>query len=263
MQKTDTAIILLVFCVVILTAVSWLIVAHPVPEPPAPVHPANPGVISDNFTEGYLNPAVWTLTQDGDARKRVADVLVTDAGQREGNRLRLGIDTIGTRDDTVKYFGVGSIDTVTLVGNTGISFDIDWNNQTNGCYFSAAVYLCPTVTGTNPEQEKNWLRFEYIGVPPGQNARAQISLSTNGTVKDLYTEGWPAQRTGRVIGYQRVVMVYDGKGLTVMENGKPLYHTGDHSLPFDSAHLYLQISSHSNYPFREIYFDNVTAVSTT
>jgi len=92
-----------------------------------------------------------------------------------------------------------------------ISFDLDWNNQSNGCYLTASMYLCPTVTNGNPGEEKNWLKFEYVGVPPGRNARCVIATKLDGGVKHLYTEGWPEQRTGRHIAYQRIKIVPDNK----------------------------------------------------
>jgi len=90
----------------------------------------------------------------------------------------------------------------------------------NGCYLTAPLYLCPAVTTGNLGNEKDWLKFEYVGVPPGRNARGVIATKIAGVVMYTYTEGWPEQRTGRHIAYQRM-------------------------------------SSHSNYPARELYFDNI------
>jgi len=66
-----------------------------------------------------------------------------------------------------------------------LCFDLDWNNQSNGCYLTASLYLCPTVTTGNPGNEKDWLKFEYVGVPPGRNARCVIATKIAGV--DLYT----------------------------------------------------------------------------
>ena len=49
----------------------------------------------------------------------------------------------------------------------------------------------------------------------------------------------------------------DKKNLKIIENGKYIYNSSANDLTFTSAYLYLQMSSHSNYPSREIYFDNV------
>lgn len=56
-------------------------------------------------------------------------------------------------------------------------------------------------------------------------------------------------------------LIIDRKGLKVTENGKELFSTQDHGIDFTQAYLYLQMSSHSNYPAKEIYFDNITVSS--
>ena len=219
-----------------------------------------PPAFRDNFNAGYLEHERWKIIQQGDFRQSIADVITVDPTKRDEYRLRLGMNTIGTRDDTVKYIGVRSANRLSLHPPTEISFDLDWNNQSNGCYLTAAVYLCPTVTNTNPEREEDWLRFQYVGVPPGQNARAVIAVKDNGTVKHLLTEGWPEKRGGRHIGFQRIKIILDNKGFTILENGASLCHIDSRNLKFNSIYLYLVMSSHSNYPFREIYFDNISVV---
>jgi hypothetical protein len=42
-----------------------------------------------------------------------------------------------------------------------------------------------------------------------------------------------------------------------MENGEGLFSIGNHGINFTQAYLYLQMSSHSNYPSRDVYFDNI------
>lgn len=142
-----------------------------------------------------------------------------------------------------------------------LSFDLDWNNQSNGCYLTASLYLCPTATNGSPRNEKDWLKFEYVGVPPGRNARCVIAAKRDENVKYLHTEGWPEQKSGRHIAYQRIKIILDNKSLKVIENGTEIYCTPSHGLEFSSAYLYLQMSSHSNYPAREIYFDNLVVVA--
>lgn len=137
----------------------------------------------DNFNAGFLDPERWRIIQEGDIQQNIIDVIAVDPIKSDECRLRLGMNTIGTRDDTVKYIGVRSVKKFSLHALSEISLDLDWNNQSNGCYLTAAVYLCPTVTNTNPEKEDDWLKLEYIGVPPGYNARAVISIKERGTVK--------------------------------------------------------------------------------
>jgi hypothetical protein len=217
--------------------------------------------LHDDFNGGYLNPELWQITQQGDFKERTVDVYDVDLSENIDYRLRLRMNTIGTRDGTVKFHGVRSVEKVDFSAGKEISFDLDWNNQSNGCYLTAAMYLCPTVTNGNPGEEKDWLKFEYVGVPPGHNARCVIATKTDGKVKYLYTDGWPEQQTGRHIGYQRISIILDNTNFKIIENEKEIYNTTSHGLEFTSAYLYLQMSSHSNYPTREIYFDNVGITS--
>ena len=99
-------------------------------------------------------------------------------------------------------------------------------------------------------------------VPPGQNARFQVASTNTGSLRFLFTEGWPdKQRTGRKIANQHVELIIYKNSLKVMENGEELFSTDDHGQDFTQAHLYFQVSSHSNYPSREVYFDNIMVQS--
>ena len=215
--------------------------------------------LRDNFSEGIMDSELWQITRDGDFKESTVDIYDADPAENVDFRLRLRANTIGTKDDTVKFHGVRCLHIVNFSDEKGISFDLDWNNQSNGCYLTASVYLCPMATNGNPGEENDWLKLEYVGVPPGRNARGVIATRIDGKLKYLYTEGWPEQRTGRHIAYQRIEIILDdkNKSLKIIENGKEIYSTQSHGLEFSSAYLYLQMSSHSNYPAREIYFDNV------
>jgi hypothetical protein len=215
--------------------------------------------VRDNFSDGTLNPQLWQITREGDFKESTIDVYDADPTENVDYRLRLRMNTIGTKDDTVKFHGVRSVEKVNFSDGKEISFDLDWNNQSNGCYLTASLYLCPTATNGNPRNEKDWLKIEYVGVPPGRNARCVIATKIAGVVMYPYTEGWPEQRTGRHIAYQRIKIILDNKNesLKIIENEKEIYNSQSHGLEFSSAYLYLQMSSHSNYPGREIYFDNV------
>jgi len=212
----------------------------------------------DGFSEGKLNAAKWHVTRKGDFRESIIDVCDVDPTDKVDYRLRLRADTIGTADNTVKFHGVRSVKKIDFGREAIISFSLDWNEQSNGSYLTAGIHLCPTVTDSNPKDENNWLKFEYVGVPPGRNARAVVATKINGRVIQLYTEGWPKeQRAGRRIGNQRISIILEGKSFKVIENGREIYKSESHSLTFTAAYLYLQMSSHSNYPAREIYFDDI------
>lgn len=218
----------------------------------------------EDFDGPRLHQQRWAVTRQGDCQESTVEVA--------DGRLRLRMATIGTRDDTVKFHGVRTKQTFDLSCGVAVSFELDWNDQANGCYLIAGVYLCPTATEENPRDERNWLKFEYIGVPPGRNARALLAVKRNGHLRHIYTEGWPEkQRTGRKIGRQRVRIVLQGPLVQVWErgsgtdpggsqsdpHGKLLFEGVRQMLAFERAYLYLQMSSHSNYPAREVFFDDV------
>lgn len=208
-------------------------------------------VLYEQFVGPFPN-ASWVLTRDGDFRK--ATVGVVD------ERLRLQAGTIGTRDDTVKHLGVRTAEAVVdLCESVEIAADIDWNGQANGCYLRASLFLCPTRTDATASSERDWLKFEYVGVPPGKNGRALLASRKAGQLRHLFTEGWPQeQRKGRMIGRQKVVLRLDATSIEAIENGQSLCGLKPHGLKFRKAYLYIQMSSHSNYPAREVFFDNVT-----
>ncbi|KAF5410453.1 MAG: hypothetical protein C5S47_06755 [Candidatus Methanogasteraceae archaeon] len=212
---------------------------------------------NENFSEGILNTQTWQITREGDFEESTVDVYDVDPGEDVNYRLRLRANTIGTSDDTVKFHGVRSIQKVDFSEGVTISFDLDWNNQSNGCYLTGSIYLCPTATSENPRDEKDWLKFEYVGVPPGKNARSVIATRIDERTTWLYTEDWPEDRNGKKITDQHIQIALDDKTFKIMEEGAEIYASPSHDLTFTSAHIYLQMSSHSNYPAREIYFDNV------
>ena len=127
-------------------------------------------LLQDDFSGGALDEAVWVHTVQSDFQTEVVEVA--------DGRLRMAAATIGTDDQTVKFHGVRTAEPLTRIsGGVAISLDIDWNDQANGCYMTAGLYLCPTVA-ENPREEEYWLRLQYIGVPPGKNGRCLVSVKT-------------------------------------------------------------------------------------
>ncbi len=215
-------------------------------------------VIRDDFGGGKLNLSHWVVTKEGDFAEMLVDIYDVDPAKMGDYRLRLAANTVGTSDDTVKYLGVRSLRKIDLTGGAAISFDLDWNNQLNGSYLTAGIYLSPTATDAHPENQPEWAAFEYVGVPPGENARFQVAGTYNGNPRVLFTEGWPDQnRAGRKIANQHIELVIDSSKLKVKENKKEIFYSEDFNLDFSQAYLYLQMSSHSNYPPRTVYFDNI------
>ena len=213
--------------------------------PPEPV-----SELEETFSGQALDEKAWVVIRLNDFQESTIDLV--------GGRLRLRAATINTADDTVKYHGVRSVSPVSLEAPLEISFELDWNNQANGCYLTAGMVLCPTATEANPNDEDAWFKMEYVGVPPGKNARASVSVRAKGRERVVYDEGWPReQRTGRKIGRQRVRIQWQGQTLTLVENDRILWKAKWPGFGFPAAYLYLQMSSHSNYRARQVFFDNV------
>ena len=214
-------------------------------------------VWADTFAQPRLDPQRWQVTAEGDFREwsvGVADL----PPQNGGPRLRVSADTRGTSDETIKAVGVRSVPVVEFGGDVRISVDLDWNAQANGSYLTAAIVLSPHATSQNPLTLPDWLKVEYVGVPPGTHARMVVGVRRGGRERTLFNEGWPARgREGRPIGLQHLAIVSRDGTVQVWENGALLYDSTEPVVEFGAAHLYLQMTSHSNYPRRTVYFDNV------
>ncbi len=195
--------------------------------------------------------AGWELTSEGEFEERSADF--------SGSRLRLRAATRNTPADTVKFLGMRRREEFRVGEGTRVSVDLDWNKQANGSGLSAGIVLAPAATSGNPLESPTFLQIEYIGVPPGKNARMVVAAHDAGRHRILHNEGWPdANREGRPIALQRIEIIFGKDGaFRVLENGREVFASEPKALSFDQAYLYLQMSSRSNYPPREVSFDNV------
>ena len=222
-------------------------------------------LFQEDFERGSLDSSQWEVTIDGDFTEAVVDVADVDPSEDTDHRLRLRANTIGT-SDLLKYLGVRSKNAVNFSTGKKVSFDLDWNEQSNGCYLTASLYICPTVS-SNPKNESNWLKFEYTGVPPGRNVRINIWEKIDGVIKQLHTDWGPRDEQGRPIGKllepgnHRVKLLLGKNFLQVLEDGKEICKLSEHELNFTTAYIYLQMSSGTNYPSREVYFDNILVQS--
>lgn len=211
---------------------------------------------SEDFSSGRLDPARWQRTLDGDFRAQSAEVVGSGAGA--GYRLRLVADTLGTRDDTVKQVGVGSRCSIPLGSEALLRVTIDWGPPANGSYLTAAVVLSPHAVANDPTATRDWLSVGYVGVPPGRNARLLVTASLGGVVRTLYADGWPERnRQGRSIERAEIDLAWQGSSLEIRENGRLVHTAAATEALFNSAHVYLQLSSHSNYPARAVHFENL------
>jgi len=220
-----------------------------------------PEVFSEDFEKGRLDLSRWEVTSDGDFAEAIVDVLDVVPGEETDYRLRLRANTIGT-SDPLKYLGVRSRNTINLNLAKTILFDLDWNKQTNGSYLTASFYLCPTVS-KNPKEENDWLKFEYVGVPPGRNVRINIWVKVDGAVYPLHVDWGPRDDNDRPLGNplglssHRISLFLDKSRMRVVQDDEEIFPLSKHNLSFTIAYIYLQMGSGTNYPSREIYFDNI------
>lgn len=225
-----------------------------------PVGPGSAGqrrVWTETFADGHLDPARWQVTSAGDFRERDVRIVETPGALRRF-QLALSADTRGTSDETIKVLGVRAVPRFELSSEARISFDVDWSGQANGSYLSAAAVLAPQATAGNALVQADWLKVEYIGVPPGKLARMVIAVRRQGRERTLYTEGWPERnRTGRLIGRQSLTITIRDRRAEIWENGALVYASVEPVVGFSAAHLYFQMASHSNFPRRTVHFGPV------
>jgi hypothetical protein len=211
---------------------------------------------SEDFASGRLDPARWQRTLDGDFRMQSAEVVASDAGA--GFRLRLVADTLGTRDDAIKHVGVRSRCAISLGSEASLRLTIDWGPPANGSYMAAAVVLSSQAVANDPTTTRDWLSVGYVGVPPGRNARLLVTASAGGVVRTLYADGWPdGNRLGRSIKRAEIDLTWRRSTLEIRENGQLVHTATATGALFNSAHIYFQLSSHSNYPARAVHFENL------
>ncbi|HEY3415883.1 MAG TPA: hypothetical protein VGM23_03270, partial [Armatimonadota bacterium] len=223
----------------------------------------------ERFNTTTLNPDLWVMTRKNDSRESLIDI-VPERGEEK--RLRLRASPVGVVDRISSFHGIRSVKPVVKLGPcASVSFDLDWNNQINGCFMTAGIYICPTATEGTPEDERDWVKIEYIGVPPGQNARLEVANKNHGNVHSLFTDGWPGiQRTGRKIGLVHTRVVLTTEEIALYEEDKLLFQQSfktpqGYPIPIkwtdNSAYLYIQQTSNNVYPAREVFFDNIKVQS--
>ena len=209
------------------------------------------------FDAAKLDARRWAVTSAHDFRQRSVEIVKRKV-QPDRYWLRLQADTIGTDDRTVKFLGIRLREPLNLLVKSEVEVEIDWNQQPNGSYLTAGVFLAPAETEKAAELLSDWVKIEYVGVPPGKNGRAVVASKREGQLKFLHTEGWPDRsRAGRPIARQRLKITIDRGSLEVSENGQILYQSDEPVLSFQRAWLYLQMSSHSNYASRELFMSGI------
>lgn len=218
-------------------------------------------VFKEDFDLGTLDLTLWQITKDGDFKEEEITVFNSAGNKKQDYKLKLRANTLGT-SDPYKYLGIRSLESINFDKIRIISFDIDWNKQKNGCYLGAALYICP-YKSENPKKEKDWIKFEYTGVPPGQNVRLNIWCNVNSSLKKLYTDWGLRDDNNKPLGKpladgnHTIKIQIDNTYIQVFEDEKEIFPVSPHGMNFHSGYLYIQMSSGTNYPSREIYFDNI------
>ena len=217
-------------------------------------------LIYDRFESGRIDTAIWQVTIDGDFESVAVDVVDIDPSDSVDYRLRFQANTLYT-STPMKYLGVRATEAIDLSNPKVITCEIDWNDQANGSYLTASIYVCPT-TSENPREEPDWVAIEYTGVPPGRNLRTSVRLKTGGSLRNLYEDWGPRDGNNRPLGKpvgnktHTVRLIISQESIQVLEDGVEIVPSTGYHFDFDQAFVYLQMSSGTNYPSREIYFDN-------
>ena len=222
---------------------------------------ALPVLIFEDFEAGELDFSRWEPTSKGDFTERVVRVRQLELSGGPDYWLGLGAGTTGTSDNQ-KYLGVVHLTPFDFSHGVEIAFDLYWNDQMNGSYLTAALYVSP-VKAANPRDTGDWLRFEYAGVPPGRNLRTDVRARSGGVTRKLYEDWGLYDVTGTPLGQpigqvsHRIRILLDVAQVQVFEDGRELLAASPHNLDFTTGYLYLQMSSGTNYPLRQIFFDDV------
>lgn len=166
------------------------------------------------------------------------------------------MDTRGTSDATVKVLGLRTAVSARGCQAVRLAATLDWNDQANGSYLGAAIVLAPSATDADPEALENFVRIEYIGVPPGQNARLLVREKVAGRTRTLQDEGWPKMnRSGRRIDKRRLTFSRTPTVVEIRDDSTVVARAAGFEAPV--LYWYLLVTSHSNYPMREIFFDRI------
>ncbi len=216
----------------------------------------------ENFGAGALDPDRWLRTAAGEVRAHAVEVVPDGGGA--GFRLRLAADTRGTSDREVKHVGVVSRCPLILGSDARVTIDLDWGPPANGSYLAGAMVLSPHLTRGDPRATPDWLSVGYVGVPPGHTARLLVRMSAGGIVRTLHDDGWPQQnRHGRRVTLATLELTIRDRSLQLRENDRSIPLAGRTPERFDPLHVYLQLSSHSNYATRAVHFSDLRIIRGT
>lgn len=195
--------------------------------------------------DSAVNAAPASLGLGGEVRASEAVAGVT----RGAGRIDLALQTIGIPPRPLAVVGVRT-DRV-LEGPLDFAYTLGWPAEQNASYLDAAVYLTPHRTAGDPALLDDWVRVSFVGIPPGDAWRRQVTERRAGRLKYLDREGWPAKRIARRKPVSVTIRWRDGV-LEVVEAGRP--NARMQSSKWPRTYVYLTLTGHSNYPRRTVHF---------
>lgn len=193
---------------------------------------------------------IWAPVAAGDVKSSSAEFV-------ESDRVRLSLNTLGTNDASVKFIGLRNPRAISLSRRVSFGARLEWTDYPNAAYMSAGLVLSPEVTQGNPLEGPDWIKIQVVGVPPSRRARLLIAHRSGGLERNLFTDGWPEDREGRDISSIELEVALEEGRCGVARDGVPVYESGAPLFRFPVAHLYLLMSSHSNYPERSVHFSRL------
>ena len=240
--------------------------AKPPSRPTVAPAPAAPGPgpaeqLIEEFGGDTLDPERWQTTRLNDFQEARWD-LGPDPGQQGDGRLRLRAATLDTRDATVKHMGLVMTRPLDLRASAEVELDLDWAHQRNGSYLALALYLAPSFTRKSASKGDDWLAVRVVGEPPGRTARVELLRRSSGNLAALERFGWPKRKPGWDMGPVRLGVRLDGGALRLSIDGKERFSTANAGLRFEQAHVFVELTSHSNYAAREVFVDRVAVRGT-
>lgn len=221
-------------------------------EPAGSTVPSTRTSVVETFGTNLVNPLNWEIVRQG-AFTRFS---VEPSG---ASRLKLGLETLGTPAGSEHLLGVRRREPLSMSRPLRISTELDWNHPANGSYLSAGLVLAGAESEGSPLEGPDWIKVEYVGVPPGKTGRLVVASRSAGVDRNPYLDGWPMpSKEGRALGVQRIELRVRDGGFEVWENGRVKVAWEGGRVSMKSGYVYLYVASRSNYGLREVLFSPLT-----
>lgn len=224
---------------------------HVAPETTSPPRHATPSAVAAPATAGSLEWRPWSFGSPA-----AATAVVGSAGE-----WTLAVDARGS--DAAFVHGVALVDDAGLDLERGVRARVrlEWRPPENGCYRGAGLLLTSARPSSAGEAGARfdelrpavWLGVE--GVPPGRTARLDGGARLGPLVDTLFSDGWPADRAGRVIDEVHLELEAGPAGCALRADG--LEVARGLALPGERVWVVLYTTSHGNYGPRPVTFHDL------